>query len=475
MLKWLKNPFKHLAIRFLGAPPEEHSDWQDPEVKRQVKRLNIYIWSGLVFLILALILLVSSLLSAKSAFSFSVQTEPVPVIAGFGCRCSLAECACSQGDISVSVTFNPEKMANWEKYADRDPIFGVRVCGSGCINQMGVVTSIRLPYLSYTDVEAAEKAAALSLKKSMSLSERASSLVSAMLEALGLKTESNEELNLIREKMLTAMKKKAKQINFDLTTYIIHDFLTNVLGLKEPLLSDYFSLINLMSELNKQGRLHEFLSAYFLLKAKPELIAYLDPVTLERLSPDKMPEYLNKRAEIIRIYQNCSGKTAKQCFDSALQSIKTANDRWTRILLSFRTLNEIIQAAQGNSTDNAFRFSAKNLLMLENPAFKEFVSAFGGESVLERVELAPEVHNKIVTFNQEFLAKLTSTPQVKKVTAITETITKPSEPSFEESKTGRGSGFLKGFVTAVVLITIAFVVVKSGLFNKIIERFKGGA
>jgi len=207
--KWLKNPFQQFAIRFLGAPPESDPVWQDPEVKKKVRTANIFLlWGPLALLVLILILgLLLNLVIPVVCHAFAIRTSPPIQMSGFVCECNFENCICKQGEITLTLVYNPQRKAEWEAWALRNMrknIFGQweePLCQEYCVAYISDVVHVKLPYLSFSTLESAERAASLSLKKSMSITEKASSMISAVLQSVGIKTESDENMNLVREKL----------------------------------------------------------------------------------------------------------------------------------------------------------------------------------------------------------------------------------------------------------------------------------
>jgi len=219
-----------------------------------------------------------------------IQTSPPPNVAGYVCQCSFDACSCTQGDIVISVDL-VRRESEWEKFADTHCFMGScsRVCGSYCVDNIGVVTSIRVPYVTVDLAKNAVRKVDYVRRKSMSFTERVTSslidrfgdndIVKSLVSFLRGESERQSGTGMTAEDVYTITKEKAfsksesesENIRNDLTVYLLTQIARDFFKLKQnevPKVSQYASIISILSDLNREGKLTDFVSSYLYLKSQ---------------------------------------------------------------------------------------------------------------------------------------------------------------------------------------------------------------
>ncbi len=187
--------------------------------------------------------LVLLLISSVFGYPSSIRTNPPITINSFTCDCNLGSCSCRLGDIQLGVDL--------KKVPEID-------CSAGCVAFFGEVMSVNLPFLKIEILEESQRKASLLFK-------------------IGLGTEVDKTMQVLKEKMIEASKSKSKKALIDLTTYFVYQITKDITFQKKPNAAGVALVVQELASLAKKGKLTDFLSFYFYLRAKhPELLLSSD-------------------------------------------------------------------------------------------------------------------------------------------------------------------------------------------------------
>ena len=202
--------------------------------------------------------LVLFLTSSAFGYPTKIRTEPPIQIHSFTCDCSLSSCTCRLGDIQLAVDLS--------KVPD---VF----CQEACVGFYGNVVNVNLPFLKIEVLEESQRRASALFKKNFTLSEKVSYSVNSLLAKVGLGTESDKTMQVLKEKMIEASKSQSEKALVDLTTYFIHQLAKDITLQKNPNAAGVALVVTELASLAKENKLTDFLSFYFYLRAKhPELL-----------------------------------------------------------------------------------------------------------------------------------------------------------------------------------------------------------
>lgn len=278
--------------------------------------------------LLTAILLSGALIDTNA---FSIRTNPPISILGFTCQCTTSICDCRQGNINISVI--PVK----EYYVPDKDIFGNKVCAEKCLAKIGNVVSVSYPYIQMSEMKAAERSIAQSIKNNMTTQQKFSLVISSLKEKAGdipfigkfLQDDEGDKLgdistekikSITKEKSVNNMEKRARQMNVDMSAYVLIKtaklwFLKNNdnnIGLLEPVIHT----VNKINEIQMQGKMMKFYEYFLLIDNFPE-IAEILPFDVYASGEDKIGFLYRQR----------------KCISSLLKGF-SCNDKYIGLLLS---------------------------------------------------------------------------------------------------------------------------------------------
>lgn len=404
-------------------------------------------------LFLLLILFLS--LTFSQAFSFSIRTNPPLSLNGFTCECSISACECSQGSLKFSVNLDTPKKASWEKFASKS-FFGDSICAEPCINYIGEITYVELPFWKLETLESAEKTASLSVKKTMNFSQKADYLLKILKDFFGISQSADSEFSLLKEKMLSTTKKLADEQRVDLTTYFFYDFLTNVLQFSQEdlRLSDFFILTNFLSDLAKQGKLKDFLNYYFLAKAYPELPVLIDPFSFVSIPPEEVKIFINERVKILKALSELENKNFKEALEKLKPVLESAKFKDFHKL---RVASDLVYHVLFPDLKNPLLASARGLYTLKYGS--------GYDYFINPDKLLKDISGNLkIKFDKAQIKSLLSTlekePQkIEKISKVLENA-KKEQQTMEVNKSEKSFSFAKFFVVLALMAVAAFLIVK---------------
>ncbi len=198
--------------------------------------------------------LVLFLVLISSGLSFSQMSS-----IAFFCKLQPGGAVCSFGDITLTVDTR------------RYPKF---VCDyPGCVNFYGEVVHATLPFLKIETFEESQRKATVLLKKSLTLSEKINYYINSLFGKTGLGLESDKMMQVLKEKLAEASKTQSEKVLVDFTTYFITEIAKDISLQKKPNAAAVSMTVMYLANLAKEGKLADFLSLYFYLRAKhPELL-----------------------------------------------------------------------------------------------------------------------------------------------------------------------------------------------------------
>lgn len=236
-----------------------------------------------------LVLLFSFFLTGV-VYGFAIQTEPPINISGFVCQCSFDACLCSQGDIKISVDLT-ERRSEWMKYAYVHRFMGETfyTCGSYCVDNIGKVTHVSLPFLSLENLRTSALRAEYVKKKSMTFTDRVTNVISDLFQGSdilknllsflggdkdrksGTEVGSEDIISIVKEKSLVKSESESESVKNDLTMFLVTQLLRDIFPSKNHLkISDYAFVIRNLVDLNIQGKLVDFITFYLMRKSRGE-------------------------------------------------------------------------------------------------------------------------------------------------------------------------------------------------------------
>lgn len=395
-------------------------------------------------------------LTFSQALSFSIRTNPPLNLNGFTCECSISACECSQGSLKFSVNLDTPRKASWKKFASKS-FFGDLICAEPCINYVGEITYVELPFLKLETLESAEKTASLSVKKTMNFSQKADYLLKILKDFFGISQSADSEFSLLKEKMLSTTKKLADEQRVDLTTYFFYDFLTNVLQFSQEdlRLSDFFILTNFLSDLAKQGKLKDFLNYYFLAKAYPELPVLIDPFSFVSIYPEEIKIFINERVKILKALSELENKTFEEAVKK-LQPVLGAT--------KFQDFHKLRAAADlvypVLEKKNSFITSAKAIYTLKYSSGYDYF--LNPKKLLEDIQ--NELKNQKVKIDKAQIKSLLSTlekePQkIEKISKVLENAKKETQ-TMKVNKSEKSFSFAKFCAVLALIAVAAFLIIK---------------
>lgn len=288
-------------------------------------------------------------------FPFSIQTNPPVQLYSFRCDCSLSECTCKQGEITMSLNLETPEKSRWERYADTRFFMGTveLVCSTDCVNAIAEVSSIRLPYLSVENLLQSLQQASATVKKTMSFTERLnytlqekakeSGFIARFIPFLsneeekhGLVPTFEETVNTVKEKSRQVSESKSESIKNELTLYLLTQMGRQYFGRKDLRPSDYIYLIDLLSALNREGKLQDFITLWLAGLKSGNILEQKDSITYfaGKLLDDKD---LQKSHELYKVKLSVYKKVKDlniEVFDSGKG----------KVLLLYKALEKLIEA-----------------------------------------------------------------------------------------------------------------------------------
>ncbi|MGC9059350.1 MAG: hypothetical protein ACP5H3_03035, partial [Candidatus Aenigmatarchaeota archaeon] len=150
-------------------------------------------------------------------------------------------------------------------------------CENDCVSFYGDVVNVNLPFMKVEVLEESQKRASVLFKKNLTLSEKISYSISSILSKIGLGTESDKTMQILKEKMIEASKSQSEKAFIDLTTFFVHQLAKDITLQKNPNAAAITLTVRELASLAKENKLIDFLSFYFYLRAKhPELLVSSD-------------------------------------------------------------------------------------------------------------------------------------------------------------------------------------------------------
>jgi hypothetical protein len=187
--------------------------------------------------------LVLFLVLVSSAPSFSQKS--FRTLYSFTCNCQPGRCTCRLGDATVEVD------------TKRSPD---RICYEACMVFYGEAIRVNLPFLKVETLEKSQGRATILLNKSL-------------FGKTVLGFEDDKMMQVLKEKLAKASKSKSEKALVDLTTYFVTELAKDASLQKKPNISAVMLTSAYLAPLAKEGKLTDFLSFYFYLRAKhPELL-----------------------------------------------------------------------------------------------------------------------------------------------------------------------------------------------------------
>ncbi|MGC8766792.1 MAG: hypothetical protein ACP5QP_03745 [Brevinematia bacterium] len=216
-----------------------------------------------MYRILYSFVLVLFLVSFAFCYPASIRTDPPIRIHSFVCDCNIGSCKCSLGDIQLAVDLS--------KVPDGSS------CENECVAFYGEVVNVNLPFFKLDALEESQRKASTLFKKNLTLSEKVSYSVNSLLAKIGLGTEADKTMQVLKEKMVEASKSQSEKALVDLTTFFIHQLAKDITLQKNPNAAGVALVVRELASLAKENKLTDFLSFYFYLRAKhPELLISSD-------------------------------------------------------------------------------------------------------------------------------------------------------------------------------------------------------
>ncbi len=208
-------------------------------------------------------------LTFLEGFCFSVRTNPPPSLGKLKCDCSaVTSCTCTLGGIQVGVVLDESEFSRMYDIGPLGP-----TCSSGCIGALGEVVTVSLPFFKVENIEQAEKKASMTIRKSMSLSEKIVNSIKAMFSGVGGGTESDSLLQMVKEKSIQAAKGETEKATVDLTTYFVLTLTKDIFITQQPSAIQVANVIENLNDMANKGELVNFLGFYFYMRQKhPEFI-----------------------------------------------------------------------------------------------------------------------------------------------------------------------------------------------------------
>lgn len=282
-----------------------------------------------------LFLIFSTLVIPGVLFAFAIQSDPPIPLNGFSCSCTLTECSCRQGASEVGVWLN--KSLDFDKYLSCRAFLGEKqcVCGMMCLNFIGEVVTARLP-ISLDMAETAQRQASQTLKKTMTLTEKAAATIQNVLEGLGISTAGDESRAVVHERALSQMKQKSENMKIDMTAYLLKDMTRTFYHVREDEripLEAYLEVAGLINQLNADGRLGLLLEAYFLMKTdlKPDpadafvnAVYWLGP-RIAILDADSIANEIKIRQQLYNDLVGLNGKSINEVYNALKDRYRILN------------------------------------------------------------------------------------------------------------------------------------------------------
>ncbi len=180
----------------------------------------------------------------------------------------MESCTCTLGGIQVGVVLDESEFSRMYDIGPLGP-----TCSSGCIGALGEVVTVSLPFLKIENIEQAEKKASMTIRKSMSLSEKILHSLKSLFSGIGAGTESDSLLQMVKEKSVSVSKSESEKATLDLTTYFVLTLTRDIFLTQKPSAIQVANVIDFLNNLSNKGELVDFLSFYFYLRQKkPELV-----------------------------------------------------------------------------------------------------------------------------------------------------------------------------------------------------------
>lgn len=252
-----------------------------------------------------------------TTYGFSIRTNPPLQLSGFSCSCSLSECTCKQGTAEVGVWLNLN--LDFDRYLTGPQ----KACQEWCLAYVGEPVTAKLP-ISTDIAETAQASASKTIKKTMTLTEKAALTAQSVLEGLGVTGGADEGMAVVREKALTQMKQQSENMKIDQTVYLLQDMTRTFLGIpkEERIPLDVtLEIASTINQMNAKGKLPLLLETYFLMKTdlKPSDDPFLNAVywlglDTVLLPEDKIPEEVKTRQNLYRDIINLNDKPVLDIF-----------------------------------------------------------------------------------------------------------------------------------------------------------------
>jgi len=106
------------------------------------------------------------------------------------------------------------------------------------------------------------------LKKELTFSEKVSYFLNSLFGKTGLGTESDRFMQILKEKIAEASKSESEKVSIDFTTYFVIELSKDAWLQKKPKIHAVLDTVKRLASLASEGKLTDFLTFYFYLKAK---------------------------------------------------------------------------------------------------------------------------------------------------------------------------------------------------------------